>query len=327
MNCVSVERSDWTGCTENKVGSGPKLIVRGVAPLRRSVLFNTQYWTPRYDGFPPVHEEKSFAEMMTTRLLKPRSGWSAQPVIVETLYAFHRPVGSSDLETSSRTLPVVTSVIEANQRALALSKWIFGSLMKSVEGTPKNESSGKVRTSTPCFVEIRPRTFTISTTWFGPTATCTSGGVSRIVNGPFVPKWSPSKPSTGTAASGGRGDGPAWTGRFRRSPAAARELTVSADVTCGSTGNVAWRGLSARDWVTVAKVDIAGAIASPTTTESARTSRHGWGDAKLAERWREPGLNPLPKLADGRNSLSQWNLGVVRRTRRRDARAGIRTQV
>src|SRR6059036_748019 len=195
--------------------------------------------------------------------------------------------------------------------------------MKSVEGTPKNESSGKVRTSTPVFVEIRPRTFTISTTWFGPTATCTSGGVSRIVNGPFVPKWSPSKPSTGTAASGGRGDGPAWTGRFRRSPAAARELTVGADVTCGSTGNVAWRGLSARDWVTVAKVDIAGAIASPTTTESARTSRHGWGDAKLAERWREPGLNPLPKLADGRNSLSQWNLGVVRRTRRRDARAGF----
>jgi len=74
MNCVSVERSDWTGCTENKVGSGPKLIVRGVAPLRRSVLFNTQYWTPRYDGFPLVHAEKSFAEMRTTRLLKPRSG-------------------------------------------------------------------------------------------------------------------------------------------------------------------------------------------------------------------------------------------------------------
>src|SRR2546425_1416359 len=74
MNWVSVERSDWTGCTENKVGSGPKLIVRGVAPVRRSVLFNTQYWTPRYDGFPLVHEEKSFAEMVTTRSVKPRSG-------------------------------------------------------------------------------------------------------------------------------------------------------------------------------------------------------------------------------------------------------------
>ena len=60
-------------------------------------------------------------------------------MIVETLYALHRPMGSSDLETSSRTRPVVTSVIEANHRLLAESKWIFGSLMKSVEGTPKNE--------------------------------------------------------------------------------------------------------------------------------------------------------------------------------------------
>src|SRR6059036_3756372 len=120
MNCVSVERSDWTGCTENKVGSGPKLIVRGVAPLRRSVLFNTQYWTPRYDGFPPVHEEKSFAEMMTTRLLKPRSGWSAQPVIVETLYAFHRPVGSSDLETSSRTTPRACGMRTGSPRSRAV---------------------------------------------------------------------------------------------------------------------------------------------------------------------------------------------------------------
>src|SRR2546426_2041401 len=74
--------------------------------------------------------------------------------------------------------------------------------MKSVEGTPKNESSRKVRTSTPCFVEIRPRTFTISTTWFGPTATWTSGGVRRFEYGPFVPKWRPSKEKTGTAATG-----------------------------------------------------------------------------------------------------------------------------
>src|SRR5437899_6823718 len=167
---------------------------------------------------------------MTTRSLNPRSGWSAQPVIVDTRYEFQEPVGSSVADTSRRTLPNVTSAMEANQRPLAASKRTFGSLMKSVEGTPKNVPRVKVWTATPCFVEIRPRTFTISTTWFGPTATCTSGGVSRIVNGPFVPKWSPSKPSTGTAASGGRGDGPAWTGRFRRSPAAARELTVGADV-------------------------------------------------------------------------------------------------
>src|SRR3989475_72974 len=221
MNCVSVERSDWTGCTENKVGSGPKLIVRGVAPLRRSVLFNTQYWTPRYDGFPPVHEEKSFAEMMTTRLLKPRSGWSAQPVIVETLYAFHRPAGSSDLETSSRTLPVVTSVIEVNQRPLAVSKWTFGSLMKSVDGTPKNVSSGKVCTSTPCFVEIRPRTFTISTTWFGPTATWTSGGVRRFVYGPLVPKEVPYNGFKGRQVGGVGPTGPAWVGPVRRVPGVA----------------------------------------------------------------------------------------------------------
>src|SRR2546422_4503778 len=327
MNCVSVERSDWTGCTENKVGSGPKLIVRAAAPLRRSVLFSTQYWTPRYDGFPLVHEEKSFAEMRTTRSVKPRSGWSAQPVIVDTRYAFQEPVESFVAEISSNTLPDVTSAIEANQRPLAVSKWTFGSLMKSVDGTPKNVESGKVCTSTPCLVEIRPRTFTISTTWWGPTATWTSGGVRRFVYRPFVPKWRPSKPSTGTAASGGRGDGPAWTGRFRRSPPAAMELNVDAEVTCGSAGNVAWRGLSSRDWIAVAEFDIAGAIASPTTTESARMSRHGWGNAMLAERWREPGLNPLPKLADGRNSLPQWTVGVVRRTRRRDARAGIRTQV
>src|SRR2546427_8621062 len=157
--------------------------------------------------------------MMTTRLLKPRSGWSAQPVIVETLYAFHRPAGSSDLDASSRPLPVVTSVIEVNQRPLAVSKWTFGSLMKSVDGTPKNVSSGKVCTSTPCFVEIRPRTFTISTTWFGPTATWTSGGVRRFVYGPFVPKWRPSKESTGTAAFGLGGTDAGWTGRIPPPPA------------------------------------------------------------------------------------------------------------
>src|SRR6266702_1054100 len=34
MNSVSVGRSDWTGCTENNVVSGPKLIDRGVTPPR-----------------------------------------------------------------------------------------------------------------------------------------------------------------------------------------------------------------------------------------------------------------------------------------------------
>src|SRR2546425_11062817 len=229
MNCVFVGRSDWTGCTENKVGSGPKLIVRAAAPLRRSVLFSTQYWTPRYDGFPLVHEEKSFAEMRTTRSVKPRSGWSAQPVIVDTRYAFQEPVESFVAEISSNTLPDVTSAIEANQRPLAVSKWTFGSLMKSVDGTPKNVESGKVCTSTPCLVEIRPRTFTISTTWFGPTATWTSGGVRRFVYGPFVPKWRPSKDSTGTEAPGVGPAEPVGVGRIPCAPGVPMEYTLDAE--------------------------------------------------------------------------------------------------
>src|SRR5437899_6031876 len=169
--------------------------------------------------------------MMTTRSLKPRSGWSAQPVIVDTLEAFQRPVGSAVRETTSRTLLVVTSVMEANQRPLAVSKWIFGSLMKSVEGTPKNVASRKVCTSTPCFVEIRPRTFTISTTWFGPTATWTSGGVRRFEYGPFVPKWRPSKDSTGTEAPGVGPADPVWVGRIPRSPGVTMESRLDADET------------------------------------------------------------------------------------------------
>src|SRR5207249_134897 len=225
MNSVSVERRDWTGCTENSVGSGPKLMVRATAPLKRSVLLRTQYWTPRYDGFPLVHEEKSFAETMTTRSLNPRSGWSAQPVIVDMRYAFQEPVGSSVADTSRRTLPVVTSAMEANQRPLAVSKWTFGSLMKSVEGTPKNVDSGKVCTSTPCFVETRPRTFTISMTWLGPAATWTSGGVRRLVYGPFVPKCRPSKEKTATAAFGLGATDAVWTGRVPPPPAWSVEST------------------------------------------------------------------------------------------------------
>src|SRR2546422_5127383 len=175
MNWVSVGASDWTGCTEKRVGSGPKLMNRAGAPLTRSVLFKTQYWTPRYNGL-EVHEEQSFADRTTTRSLMPSSGWSAQPIVVETAYAVQAPVGSSVVETSRRTLPVVTSVTVANHRPLAASKWTFGSLRKSVEGAPKNGARGKVWTSAPCFVEIRPRAFTISTRWFGPAATWTSGG-------------------------------------------------------------------------------------------------------------------------------------------------------
>src|SRR5438128_10097754 len=116
------------------------------------------------------------------------------------------------------------------------------------------------------------------------------------------------------AALGVQGDGPAWTGRIRRSLSAATELSFDAHEVCGSAGSVAWRGLSSRDWIAVAEFDIAGAIASPTTTESARTSRHGWGDSTLAERWLDPRLNPLLKSADGRKSLAQWPWRVASTT-------------
>src|SRR2546426_3261899 len=283
MNSVSVERRDWTGCTENSVGSGPKLMVRATAPLKRSVLLRTQYWTPRYDGFPLVHEEKSFAETMTTRSLNPRSGWSAQPVIVDTRYAFREPVGSSVADTSRRTLPNVTSAMEANQRPLAASKRTFGSLMKSVEGTPKNVPRVKVWTATPCFVEIRPRTFTISTTWFGPTATWTSGGVRRFVYGPFVPKWRPSKDSTGTDAPGVGPADPVWVGRIPRSPGVTMESTLDADETTGSCGKAVRPGLSASGRDAIGKVHADETTAKP-ATKSATTRMHGWWDATRVER-------------------------------------------
>src|SRR5256885_15752772 len=101
------------------------------------------------------------------------------------------------------------------------------------------------------------------------------------------------------AALGVEGDGPAWTGRIRRSLSAATELSFNADEGCGSAGSVPWRGLSSRDLIAVAEFDIAGAIASPTTTERARTSTHGGADSMLAERRLERCLNPLPKLANG----------------------------
>src|SRR5213594_1593350 len=286
MNSVSVERRDWTGCTENRVGSGPKLMLRATAPLKRSVLLRTQYWTPRYDGFPLVHEEKSFAETMTTRSLNPRSGWSAQPVIVDTRYEFQEPVGSSVADTSRRTLPVVTSAMEANQRPLAVSKWTFGSLMKSVEGTPKNVDSGKVCTSTPCFVETRPSTFTISTTWLGPTATWTSGGVRRFVYGPFVPKWRPSKETTGTAAAGVGETNPGSVRSIPLPPRWTLESSFDVNATSASDPNEVRPRLSCGDRKAVAEFGIDAAMASP-TTKSATIRRQWWEDAMHAERWRE----------------------------------------
>src|SRR3989475_5267752 len=285
MNCVVAERRDWTGCTENRVGSGPKLIVLARAPRRRSVLLRTQYWTPRYDGFPLVHDEKSFAETMTTRSLNPRSGWSAQPVIVDTRYALREPVGSSVADTSSRTLPVVTSAMEANQRPLAVSKWTFGSLMKSVEGTPKNVDSGKVCTSTPCLVETRPRTFTISTTRLGPTATWTSGGVRRFVYGPFVPKCRPSKEKTGTGAFGLGGAGAVLTGRNPPPPAWAVGSTFNGNRGGGSNCPVTRPGFSAGEPDAVTRLDRKAPSARP-TTKRATIRRPGWGDAMRAERRR-----------------------------------------
>src|SRR3989449_2250705 len=285
MNCVVSERRDWTGCTENSVGSGPKLMVRAAAPLRRSVLLRTQYWTPRYDGFPLVHEEKSFAETMTTRSLNPRSGWSAQPVIVDTRYALQEPVGSSVADTSRRTLPVVTSAMEANQRPLAVSKWTFGSLMKSVEGTPKNVDSGKVCTSTPCFVETRPRTFTISTTWLGPTATWTSGGVRRVVYGPFVPKCRASKEKTGKAAVCLGGADAGWAGRDPPPPTRSVGSTLNGKRAGGSSGPVTRPGCSAGGPDPVPGLDSEAPIARP-PTKRATIRRPGRGDAMRAERRR-----------------------------------------
>src|SRR2546428_11813680 len=120
------------------------------------------------------------------------------------------------------------------------------------------------------------------------------------------------------AALGVQGDGPAWTGRIRRSLSAATELSFDADEVCGSAGSVPWRGLSSRDWIAGAEFDIAGAIASPTTTERARTSRPGGGAARLAERGAAPGLQPLPRLPDGRQAVPPSPVGVTRRTRRRE---------
>ena len=96
----------------------------------------------------------------------------------------------------------MTSVIDANHRPLDASNRIFGSLMKSLAGTAKKECSVNVSTTAPCFVHTRPSAFTISTTWFGPAATWTSGGAYRFVYGPFAPNIRPSKEVTGTAAVG-----------------------------------------------------------------------------------------------------------------------------
>src|SRR5438093_705915 len=111
--------------------------------------------------------------------------------------------------------------------------------MKSVDGTPKKVWSGNVCTSTPCFVDIRPRRFTISTVCFGPTAIWTSGGVTRFEYGPFVPKCRPSKETMGTAAAGARSCDPSPVGRIPRSSRPLGESTLHRVGANGSDGNVA----------------------------------------------------------------------------------------
>ncbi len=77
---------------------------------------------------------------------------------------FTTQYSTPEVETSRRTLAVVTSAIVANHRPLEASNRTFGSLMKSVVAAPKNAWSVKVSRTVPCFVQMRPRAFTISTT-------------------------------------------------------------------------------------------------------------------------------------------------------------------
>ncbi|TLZ43510.1 MAG: hypothetical protein E6K19_07085 [Methanobacteriota archaeon] len=150
-----------------------------------------------------MQDEKSFADRITLSSLTPSSGWSAQLAEAVNECVCHDPVGSSEVETARRTLLVLMSVIEANHRALGASKRTFGSLMKSVDGTPKNVSREKVWTVFPSFVQMRPTMFTISTTCRGPAATWTSGGATSLRCGPFAPNTRPSNDAIGTAAGVG----------------------------------------------------------------------------------------------------------------------------
>src|SRR2546422_129620 len=69
--------------------------------------------------------------------------------------------------------------------------------------------------------------------------------VRRFVYGPFVPKWRPSKDSTGTEAPGVGPADPVWVGRIPWPPGVTMESTLDADETTGSCGNAVRPGLSA----------------------------------------------------------------------------------
>ena len=78
-------------------------------------------------------------------------------------------------ETPNMTLLVVMSTSEENHRPLDASKITFGSEMPSVPVRKKLDRLN-VWLDIPRFVKTSPSTLTISTTWFGPVAICTSGG-------------------------------------------------------------------------------------------------------------------------------------------------------
>src|SRR5438309_4688338 len=91
----------------------------------------------------------------------------------------HPSVGSVDREAATRTCPVVKSPIVTNHRPLRPSYSMRGSLKKSDPVANTVERSYVTR-GTPSF-EYTPRArFTVSTTWAGPTATWTSGGVRPL---------------------------------------------------------------------------------------------------------------------------------------------------
>src|SRR5438552_17563247 len=147
-------------------------------------------------------------------------------------------------------------------------------MMKSFDGTPVKLWSGKVCTSTPCFVEIRPRRFTISKVWLGPTATWTSGGVTRFEYGPFVPKCRPSKETMGTAASGVGSWDSSETGRIPRTSGATRESTLDRIEALGSNRNVVRPASSFEDRDAITEYATDAPIASP-TTKSATSRKPG----------------------------------------------------
>src|SRR5438552_10517360 len=172
MYSVVVELRDWTGCTEAWVAKGPKdTRSNGEDPTTISFLLITQYWAPISDVW-----LKSFTLKTTLSSLIPRIGWSGRvtPAGGETEYWFQVPVGSLLVEAAKRTWLLLIAMIEVNHLPLDASNWIFGS---ERDDTPQNEASVNLCITVPIFESIKPSRLTISTTWFGPAATWTSGGV------------------------------------------------------------------------------------------------------------------------------------------------------